>query len=177
VTGGVSLGLVAAVALGSAAFKVAANAAIMGSDYSTESGIKDAITGLLEGAVALIGEGQVGALAKIGETAAMKAGTQVAKQLAEKGILKVGEEGIQKGLTTTVREAILHGGREVPEKALNTLAKQFAKEGATEADIALVKQTLKDSLAESLKRESTTFLQKAANWSKDFVRDVSLNAG
>ncbi len=163
-TDGVSLSLLLATGAGGAALKVLVNSVIMGSDYDwSAKGVgKDAAIGFVDGFVSMLGPGEVGSLLKVGETAA-KAATKKALMEGGEAILKKGaKELLEKEVQTAVRNAIVHGSCEVPEKILNKIVADAAKEGATDAEKAALKAGLKKALQENLDKEGKGLLKRLA---------------
>lgn len=159
-TDGVSLGLLAATGLGAGMFKVGAKAAIEGSDYDfmSQAGT-DFAAGFVDGALSFVGPGEIATVFKVGDNAALAAGEKVfARGGAE--LIAGGEEALDAALTKAVRDSIVNGSYKIDDAGLDRLVAQVAKEGATDAEKAELKQLIKESLSESLDAESRSALER-----------------
>ncbi len=165
-TEGASLSLLAAVGSSAAMFKVAAKAILMGPDYDWGSDLgMDLATGFVDGFFSFAGPGEIAAVLKIGEKSALTAARLTAEKLAAVGgkeLVKGGEEALEKALTAAVRDAIVSGKYEVSEKVLDDMVLKLAREGAPAEERALLKQTLKESIAAGMKQEVRAGLEKLA---------------
>lgn len=163
-TDGISLSLLLATGAGGAALKVLVNSVIMGSDYDwSAKGVgKDAAIGFVNGFVSMLGPGEVGGLLKVGETAAKAATKQALKEGAEVLVKKGAQEILERELQTAVKHAIVNGSYEVPEKALQKIVAQTAKEGASDAEKAALKASLKKALQENLDKDAQGLLKRLA---------------
>jgi hypothetical protein len=164
VTGGVSLGLLAAVGGGGAALQVLVDSAIMGSDYdwSAKGITKDAVIGAINGLVNVIGPGEIAQLFKVGEQAAIVAAEQAIKEAGEAVLKQGGKEALEAILKKQVRDAITEGSFEITEKALDGIVQQVAKQGATDAEKQAFKQALKDALINEIDKKGRSIIENAA---------------
>lgn len=183
VSGGLSTPLVVGVAMGGAAVKVGAKAAIMGADYDATVGrvSMDALVGAVDGVTAVIGPGEIAAIFKVGEKAGVEAAEITLKQLTEQGVQKALREGAEqalvKGTKEVMRESLASGAKKINEEALEKLAEQAVRpvgEGFTKE----ARDKAVEELANSLKKNLTqSFANETTNWLVNLGRETALNSG
>jgi YD repeat-containing protein len=179
-TGGADIPLLAAMAAGGAAMKVGAKSAIMGGDYKADaySVGMDCASGAVNGVTSVLGPGEVAAIFKVGETAALKAAAQIAAQIADQSVkvlLKDGStEALQKGTTEIMRHALSSGAKEIDQKAIGKLSERTVGSELT----GQARKDAVDALSNSLSHNLNSELKKETEkWLVATGREAALNAG
>ncbi len=159
-TDGVSLGLLAATGVGAGMFKVGTKAAVQGSDYDfgSQAGL-DFTTGFVDGALSFVGPGEMAAVFKVGDSAALAA-SEKALARGGKELIEGGTETLDSALKQAVRDAVVSGKYTIPDGSLDEIVAQVAKKGATDDDLAQLKKFIKEGLSESLETESRSALKR-----------------
>ncbi|MDR3615556.1 MAG: FHA domain-containing protein [Candidatus Obscuribacterales bacterium] len=180
VTGGADTPLLIAMAAGGAAMKVGAKSAIMGGDYNVDafSVGMDCASGAVNGVTSVLGPGEVAAIFKVGETAALKAAAQTVAEVADQSVkvaLKEGStEALQKGTTEIMRHALSSGAKEIDQKAIGKLAESTVGEELTGQARKDAVEALSHSLSQNLNSELKKETEK---WLVATGREAALNAG
>jgi YD repeat-containing protein len=178
--GGADAPLLLAMAAGGAAMKVGAKSAILGGDYDANafSVSMDCASGAVNGVTSVLGPGEVAAVFKVGETAALKAAAQTTAQIADQSVkvaLKEGStEALQKGTTEIMRHALSSGAKEIDQKAIGQLAESTVDAGLTGQARKDAVETLSHSLSQNLTSELKKETEK---WLVANGREAALNAG
>ncbi|MBY0550847.1 MAG: hypothetical protein K2W95_26450 [Candidatus Obscuribacterales bacterium] len=151
-SGGVSLGLLAAVGVGGGVFKTATKAAVVGSDYDVYSTdlLTDFATGSVDAAVSFVGPGQIAKIFKVGEVAAAKAATKTVEVAGS--LMKEGSESALKAeMAAVVRNALVSGSKEISQKELAAIAVKTAVAGSEQEVATIIKLMAESELAEQSK--------------------------
>lgn len=192
-----SLGLLAftsfATALGltGAALKVAIKQVIMGNNYTSEMMYMDMATGFTDGALNVIGPGQVAALTTIGKKTATRSAAKITEKLMEKGILRnvatsAVEETAEKALMSSsklVNVALEEGASQADKRVLqevNRIVRTAMTNGSEKLDDAAIKraalnlvdeQVGKRAYQEALKTGTETVAKQASKDAMDTAAD------
>lgn len=192
-----SLGLLAftsfATALGltGAALKVAIKQVIMGNNYTSEMMYMDMATGFTDGALNVIGPGQVAALTTIGKKTATRSAAKITEKLMEKGILRnvattAVEETAEKALMSSsklVNVALEEGASQADKRVLqevNRIVRTAMTNGSEKLDDAAIKraalnlvdeQVGKRAYQEALKTGTETVAKQASKDAMDKAAD------
>lgn len=160
IPGGISLLSLTALGVGGGLLKVGAKNLIMGENYDSSKVLEDFGTGFIDASLGNLAPGGVAKMIGIGEKVGAKAAANVVtKALSEGGerLVKEGAEAVlEKGAQKLMRESIVNGSYKVADKEIDILARQVVKKGASEADVALVSQSIKQNLAKGLESEIRT---------------------
>lgn len=160
IPGGISLLSLTALGVGGGLLKVGAKNLIMGENYDSSKVLEDFGTGFIDASLGNLAPGGVAKMIGIGEKVGAKAAANVVtKALSEGGerLVKEGAEAVlEKGAQKLMRESIVNGTYKVADKEIDILARQVVKKGASEADVALVSQSIKQNLAKGLETEIRT---------------------
>lgn len=160
VPGGISLLSLTALGVGGGLLKIGAKNLIMGDNYDSSKTLQDFGTGFIDASLGNLAPGGVAKMIGIGEKVGAKAAASVVtKALGEGGerLVKEGAEAVlEKGTQKLMRESIVSGSYKVADKELDALARKVVREGASEADVALVSQSIKQNMAKGLEAEIRT---------------------
>ncbi len=162
-TDGISLSLLAATGFGAALFKVGARAAIMGGDYdfSSMAGL-DAATGFVDGALSMVGPGEVAAMLRVGERAAQTAATTIVREGGERLLREGAQEVLQRSVTRAVRDSVTSGTYRVSEETVNRIMGQVSREGLDTATQTELRNLIRNTVAQSVQREGRAALEATA---------------
>jgi hypothetical protein len=183
VSGGtITAAYLAEIAAASAVIRVAGNKLLKGDEYqpTMQELAKELATGMVDGLVSAVGPGEIAALARIGVKAGTEAVELTAKQLAEQAV----KEGVKRLLTTNgeaalrdgaieiMRNATVHGIKELDQKALLGLAEKAVDASLTGAErsrvVQMVYGALNHNLKDAVQSESKKYLQQ-------FLKQTLLN--
>ncbi|HEY9785093.1 MAG TPA: hypothetical protein V6D17_06800 [Candidatus Obscuribacterales bacterium] len=132
--------------------KVAMKAAITG-----DASMADFASGMVDTALSAVGPAQIGKAVGLGR----KAATQTAEKIIAKGLIREGEEiAFEKGLRSATAHAIADGSGKLTDKTLDKLVDQVAKKGASNADKAILRQSIKETLEAELKNQVKSGMRK-----------------
>jgi hypothetical protein len=179
-TGGTGLPLVAALAVGGAATRIATKKIILGADYEMSAGhlALDASVGAVTAGTSALGPGELAIILKVGEQAAAKATQSTLSDLAvhaSQGLLKEGgEQTLAKGTRDIMKTALSGNATEIDKAAVEKLAQNLVSDSlATKQREAAVKElsnTLYENLQYGLYKETDSYLGNLA-------RQEMLNTG
>lgn len=171
-SGGLSTPLVVGLVVAGSAAEVAGKKAFLGANYELTflGAAGDAGIGALKMGTSLIGPGQVAAIFKVGETAAVQAAKATVKQIGEQGVKEMlkagGEEALETSTKELIRGALVSGAKNIDKNAVLKVAEDVvSKELTGEAREQAVKQvysSLQSSLNESLQKETENYLTNMA---------------
>src|SRR5262249_23696540 len=136
-SGGVDAPLVVALAIAGAEIKIGGKALIEGGDYdsSVSAMALDGLTGSLSSVANVLGPGEIAAIFKVGEAAAIDATELTIKELGEQGVKTLLKDGgktvLEDGTKDIMRNALAHGAKEIDEKAIRALAEKAVSDKLT----------------------------------------------
>src|SRR5262249_55890117 len=128
-------------------------------------------------ACSAVGGAQIAKVLRVGT----KVGAQATRELLEAGVvkplLKEGEQVLQKTLQRAVAEEIAHGTGMISDNEITEIVGKVAKEGATEAEKALLSQSIKASLENAIKSGVKEGAQRYLQEAGQFAFRKGLDAG
>lgn len=164
IPGGISLVGLTTLGVGGGLVKVGTKSFIMGDNYDDDKAAQDFFTGFIDASVGNLAPGHVAKMVGIGEkVGAVAAERVVAKAVSEGGerlVIEGGEELLERGTQKLAREAIQDGSYKIADKEIDALARSVVKEGATDAEVALVSKNIKESLVEGFETEIRSGIKK-----------------
>lgn len=165
IPGGISLVGLTALGVGGGLVKIGTKSLIMGENYDKEKSAEDFFTGFIDSSIGNLAPGHVGKMVGIGR----KVGTATAERVVFKALGEGGErlvaegaeELLEKGAQKLAREAITDGSYKIADKEIDALARKVVREGASDAEVALVSKNIRESMVDGFETEIRHGIKKA----------------
>nr|MDZ4834555.1 hypothetical protein [Candidatus Melainabacteria bacterium] len=154
--------LIAAFVAGGAAFKMTANAAILGKNYDTHDAVDDAIKGAINGA-SIAGPAELLAIAKIGGAAATTTATKIMTHAAFDALDDVAKAAVKKAIEKEIRvglqQVVLSNvTKNVDDQIIGNVLKAIGSKVPAEQQM-LLRAAMKESMQEAVMKEGTKWMR------------------
>ncbi len=164
IPGGISLVGLTALGVGGGLVKIGTKSLIMGENYDKEKTAEDFFTGFIDSSIGNLAPGHIGKMVGIGKKVATEATERVVvKAVGEGGerlVFQGAEEVLERGTEKLAREAVINGSYKIADKEIDALARKVVREGASDAEVALVSKSIRESLAEGFEKEIRNGIKK-----------------